>query len=156
MKKIQRKIKRETMLFDIPKTKSQPAHPNAHYVTDSIRNLVWKGGASRYIYDAVNASLWAHEKWVKRCRNTKITNQRLARFRHHVLGSIPPPLVVIDEWFKNVYEKLSWRRDFSYNLLQYTWDHNHSWWKALGRGWAEAWCQDSRLWDQLMVAIDED
>lgn len=131
-------------------------HKYTEGVAKKVQSWRWPKGAGRTVWVAVNDSLLAYTSWVERMNTLEVQCPRLSRFHKHLIEIIPKPQEAIEGWFREVFKKLSWRRDFSGDLSQYLWKVGHPLWTSKGREWAEEWCNNYKLWDDLIGALSNE
>ncbi|MBW2309223.1 MAG: hypothetical protein JRG73_20060 [Deltaproteobacteria bacterium] len=131
-------------------------HPSTAAVTEEIVNQRWPRGGKRTARAAVDASLYAYQRWMQHLRRATLVDSRIHAYRIWLLDILPTPHAAIVDWFEEVRKRVAWRRDFSGDLKHYTWSVRHPWWGNIGRQWADIWGHSPELWDELLEALGED
>lgn len=143
--------------------------PQAIAVADRLKMLGWPKGSAKTLPGATQACLTAYAAWSARrtaftarleagnlLGYTKDVLKRLLSFGRHLKNIVPGGEHFVDGWLRGVHgrvhEWVEWNGNLNYDIFTPT----HKRFTAIGRGWAQAYANDSMWWDQFIEAMNKE
>jgi len=151
------------------KTTTHEITPAAAKVAERVAGLGWPKGSASALPGAVAACLSAYAAWRAKRKvfmgllesgklNDKqgIKPKQLISFGNHLGEILPADSHFVEEWMRDVHGQIRTWAEWSGDLGQHIFKPTAKRFVAMGRGWAEKYCNDAGRWDRFTEIMEKE
>lgn len=142
---------------------------HAKQIASRLAGMGWPKGAGTAVPAAAQACLDAYGAWVAGLATTidKLRRDdlaedygaerlRLLKFAQHLTRTMPSPDHFTERWLRVVHERVKGWDDWGGDLGPFIFKPRAKRFRAMGRGWAEAYCGDPERWDRFVEVMQRE